>query len=216
AVAGGGSHTCALVVGGAVYCWGSGYEGQLGQGAFVPSTTPVQAAGISTAIAIRAGWTHSCALLQDGSVWCWGSNVTGQLGDGTTQNSAVPVRVQGISTATNVTASWWHHTCALLADASVRCWGENTWGQLGDGTTTSASAPVRMSGTGITWTTSNPSVAVIDSTGRATAVNSGIVTIAAADSSGTNPTTTMTVPQRVLLSMSRAGGGGGSVTSSPA
>src|SRR5207244_12031692 len=143
------------------------------------------------------------ALLQDGSVCCWGSNVVGQLGDGTTQTSATPVRVPGISTATNVTASWWHHTCALLADASIRCWGENTWGQLGDGTTTTTSTPVTMSGTSITWTTSNPAIAIIDATGRATAVDSGIATITAVDSSGTTSATTMTVPQRVLLGLAR-------------
>jgi len=214
ALAGGGSHTCALAAG-AVYCWGNGYDGELGQGAFAPSTTPVQVSGISTAVAIRAGWVHTCALLQDGSVWCWGSNGVGQLGDGTAQDATAPVRALGISTATNLTVSWWHHTCALLANASIKCWGENTWGQLGDGTTTTTSTPVSMSGTGITWTTSNSSVAVVDATGRATAVDSGIVTITAADSSGTTPTTTMTVPQRALLGVTRAGGGSGSVTSSP-
>jgi alpha-tubulin suppressor-like RCC1 family protein len=213
-IAGGGSHTCALAAG-AVYCWGNGYDGQVGQGAFVPSTTPVQVSGISTAVAIRTGWVHTCALLQDGSVWCWGSNALGQLGDGTMQGSATPVRVGGVAGAVGLTAGWFHHSCALLADASVRCWGENTWGQLGDGTTTSASTPVTMSGTGITWTSSNPSVATIDPTGRATAVNSGMATITATDSSGSSSTTTLTVPQRFALAVTRAGAGSGGVTSSP-
>ena len=215
ALAGGGNHTCALASG-SVYCWGNGYDGELGQGTFAPSTTPVQVSGISTAVAIRAGWVHSCALLQDSSVRCWGSNVAGQLGNGTTQDSATPVRVSGISTATNVSASWWHHTCALLADTTIRCWGENTWGQLGNGTTSSASAPVLMSGTGVTWASSNPLVATIDANGLATALNSGTSMITAIDSSGASSTTTLTVPVRFTLAVTRAGAGSGGVASSPA
>jgi alpha-tubulin suppressor-like RCC1 family protein len=215
AISGGGSHTCAVLADGTVQCWGNGYDGQLGQGAFVPSLAPVQVSGISTAVTVRAGWAHTCALLQDGSVWCWGDNGAGQLGNGTMQGSSTPVRVSGVAGAVGVTAGWWHHSCAILADGSVKCWGENTWGQLGNGTTTSASSPVNMHGTGITWSSSNPFVATIDSTGRATAWNSGTATITATDSSGTSPSATLTVPQRFPLAVTRAGAGSGSVSSSP-
>jgi alpha-tubulin suppressor-like RCC1 family protein len=215
AVSGGGSHTCALVTGGSVYCWGDGYDGQLGQGAFVPSTTPVQVSGVSTAVAIAAGWTHTCALLQDGTVSCWGSNVSGQLGNGTTQSQSTPVTVGGIASATGVSAGWFHHSCAIVSGGNVSCWGENTWGQLGNGTTTNASLPVHTSGTGITWTSSSPFVATIDSKGVATAWNPGTATITATDSTGASPTTTLTVPQRFLLAVTPAGAGFGSVTSSP-
>src|SRR5262249_58979419 len=94
-----------------------------------------------------------------------------------------------------------------LADTTVRCWGENTWGQLGTGTTASASSPVLTSGTGVTWASSNPLVATIDVNGLATAVNSGTSTITATDSSGASSTTTLTVPGRFVLTVARAGAG---------
>jgi alpha-tubulin suppressor-like RCC1 family protein len=104
----------------------------------------VQVVGISGAVDISAGWRHACARLGDGTVRCWGQNANGQLGNGTTTQSTVPVQVSGITGAVAVTAGWWHHSCALLGDGTVRCWGANDWGQFGNGTRTSSTTPVTM------------------------------------------------------------------------
>ena len=98
----------------------------------------------------------------------------------------------------------------------MRCWGVNEWGQFGNGTTTSSSTPAMMTGTGVTWTSSNTAVATIDATGRATGVRAGTTTITATDSAGASASTTLTVRDQITLSVVRAGAGTGSVISSPA
>jgi alpha-tubulin suppressor-like RCC1 family protein len=215
AVTGGGAHTCALLDDGTVQCWGDNELGQLGDGTAMTSTTPVQVVGITGAVGVSAGWAHTCAVLGNGTVECWGQNEFGQLGDGTTTSSATPVRVSGITGAVAVTAGWWHHSCALLGNGTVRCWGVNEWGQFGNGTTTSSSTPVTMTGTGVTWTSSNTAVATIDAAGRATGVSLGTTTITATDSTGATASATLTVRDRFTLSVLPAGTGRGSVTSSP-
>ena len=140
-------HTCALLADGTVKCWGWNVSGQLGDGTRTRSTTPVSVSGISNATAISAGGSHTCALLADHTVQCWGYNSYGQLGDGTTTDRITPVRVSGITNATAISAAGYAHTCALLADGTVQCWGRNDYGQLGDGTTTYLqTTPVSVSG----------------------------------------------------------------------
>jgi alpha-tubulin suppressor-like RCC1 family protein len=152
AIAAGDSHTCALwLTGGGVVCWGQNVAGQLGDGGvYHVSLTPVWVFGISTATAITAGFKYTCAVLADGTARCWGSNFSGELGDGTTTERHAPVDVSGISTATAIAAGTFNstgsHTCALLADRTVRCWGLNDYGQLGDGTTTTRLTPVAVPG----------------------------------------------------------------------
>jgi len=215
-VTGGGGHSCALLADGTVRCWGENSDGQLGDGTTLTKSTPIAATGIAGAIAVSAGWDHTCAVLDDGTVRCWGANSSGQLGDGTATRALTAVQVRGISSAIAVTAGWWHHSCALLANGAVRCWGVNDWGQLGNGSTIDSSTPVAMSGTGVTWTSSDTAVATIDAAGRATGVRAGITTITATDTSGATASTTLTVRDRVTLSVTPAGTGAGTVTSSPA
>jgi alpha-tubulin suppressor-like RCC1 family protein len=88
-----------------------------------------------SAKAISAGFETTCALLFDGTIRCWGRNEYGQLGNGTTGgDSSVPVSVVGISTAIAVSVGQ-DHACAVLANGTIRCWGSNMWGQLGNGAT---------------------------------------------------------------------------------
>lgn len=110
------------------------------------SATPLPAPPLSP---IAIGGLHACGLLSGGIVKCWGLNDSGQLGDGTTINRAMPVQVSGISNAVGIAAGWfggYEHTCALLADGNVKCWGSNLYRQLGNGTTTDRFTPVSVTG----------------------------------------------------------------------
>jgi alpha-tubulin suppressor-like RCC1 family protein len=146
AITAGGYHTCAIVADGAVRCWGDNLSGQLGNGSYENRSTPVTVTGISGATQLAAGWEHTCALLDDGAIACWGSNDLGQLGSAAVEDSSVPLVVAGISDAVAVAAGGFGHTCAVLADSTVRCWGWNENGQLGNGTTTDSATPVTVMG----------------------------------------------------------------------
>jgi alpha-tubulin suppressor-like RCC1 family protein len=136
AIAAGWNHTCAILAGGEVRCWGWGYHGALGDGSSGVgdiASTPVIVSGLSNAVQIAAGQDSSCALTTDGTVHCWGYNQYGQLGNADTADSSTPVAVSGLTSAVAITAGAWH-SCALTSDGSVRCWGTDYRGQLGDGT----------------------------------------------------------------------------------
>lgn len=143
-IAAGADYTCAVSAGKA-YCWGVNGFGQLGIGeATQRQTSPVQVVNLDEVVAIAAGWSHTCAVLEEGSVFCWGSNSSGQLGTGNTQDHAFPVRAGSFSGAQSV-ACGDYHTCALSNNpARIRCWGENSDGQLGNGTSINSSTPVSV------------------------------------------------------------------------
>jgi len=155
AITAGGGHTCALLDDGSVRCWGYGGTGQLGYGntnnvgddETPGSVGPVDLGSGRKALAISAGTRHTCALLDNGSVRCWGHNIHGELGyatvstpgknendvgDNETPGSVGPVDLGPGRTATGISAGD-THTCALLDDATVRCWGYGATGQLGYG-----------------------------------------------------------------------------------
>lgn len=136
--------TCALVGGQQVRCWGSNASGGLGSGGF-NTTTQVAVAGIDDAIQVAG----SCALRAGGSVSCWGSNEAGQLGIGLSfgdqPSSPTPVDLVGLTGVVQLAAGS-IHVCALIGDGTVRCWGSNTSGQLGDGTQLERNAPEPVPG----------------------------------------------------------------------
>lgn len=145
ALAAGNRHTCALIAGGTLDCWGDNYFGQLGNGKFISNPTPVNVTGVSGATALAAGGGHSCTLVAGGAVKCWGDNGSGQLGNGSRRDSPTPVNVTGVSGAT-VLAAGGGHTCVLVAGGAVRCWGDNASGQLGNGSTTISTTAVEVTG----------------------------------------------------------------------
>jgi alpha-tubulin suppressor-like RCC1 family protein len=131
------SHTCALYDSGHVKCWGRDDVGQLGDdAALADSATPVLVSGITTATQIAAGANHTCARLSDSNVQCWGSDSNGQLGDSAAiADSATPVAVSGLTTAVSIGAGD-RHSCAFISATSIKCWGADDVGQLGNGATT--------------------------------------------------------------------------------
>jgi len=146
AIAAGYDHTCALLNTGGVQCWGSNTYGALGNGGTGDQSTPQTVSGISNAVALSGGRGHSCALLSTGAVKCWGYNVNGQLGDGTTTSSNTPVSVSNLSSGVIAIGTGYYHSCAVLSSGAVKCWGYNSQGQLGNGTTTNSSTPVSVTG----------------------------------------------------------------------
>jgi alpha-tubulin suppressor-like RCC1 family protein len=132
----------ALMSDGSVFAWGE----NVGSPPFSPSNVPVRVslpAG-STATAIAVGSFHSLAVLSDGSVYAWGDNTYGQLGDGTNNNSNLPVKVQlPAGTAAKAVAAGGYFSLALLTNGNVLAWGNNFYGQLGNGTNTDSNVPVQ-------------------------------------------------------------------------
>jgi alpha-tubulin suppressor-like RCC1 family protein len=96
----------------------------------MPEPTPTPLTGVT---AIAAGSWHTCAIVSDGSVYCWGDNSDRALGDGSSVDfSVTPVKVAGVEGATAIAAGSWH-TCAIVSEGRVQCWGSNQSGQLGGG-----------------------------------------------------------------------------------
>ncbi|TLY15221.1 MAG: hypothetical protein E6K69_06550 [Nitrospirae bacterium] len=147
AIVAGWRHTCALTTLGGVKCWGNNHDGQLGDGTKVDKNVPVDVMGLVGGVkAITAGRRHTCALTTLGGVKCWGNNHDGQLGDGTKVDKNIPVDVIGLVGGVKAIAAGWRHTCALTTAGSVKCWGKNHDGQLGDGTAINRSSPVDVVG----------------------------------------------------------------------
>jgi alpha-tubulin suppressor-like RCC1 family protein len=134
ALTAGGYHTCALLMGGAVQCWGDNDNGELGNKMQVGRSVPTTVLDLPEPIvSLATGKTHTCAVLQGKNVVCWGSNASSELGDGSTTTRTSPVAVQGLpSGVVKAVAVGDAHSCALLDNGNVWCWGSTSEGQTGN------------------------------------------------------------------------------------
>lgn len=147
AISVGSHHTCALTVDGGVKCWGWNQLGQLGDGTTTSHATPVEVMGLHSGVrAISTGYMFTCALTAEGGVKCWGDNTGGKLGDGTKITRLTPVDVIGLNTGIQAISVGDWHTCVMTAQAKVKCWGANGYGQLGDSTRIDRKTPVETVG----------------------------------------------------------------------
>ena len=198
----GGYHSCALLQDATVQCWGQSDYGQIGSaGTF--SDVPVTVAGI---VQHRRARPRDAAYLRDplgrngallgqqrlGPARRRHDDFDVDAGDGPGHRQSAPESTPG-----------WEHTCALMPDPSVWCWGENDYGELGNGTVVNSVAPVMMHETGLTWTSDTPSVATVNSTGVVTGVSRGTATITVTDPFGNSGSATVTVrrPRRSRSSL---------------
>ncbi|HOX07491.1 MAG TPA: serine hydrolase [Planctomycetota bacterium] len=148
AVAAGNGHSLALLSDGTVRAWGVNKSGQLGDGTTTMRLVPTAVPGLVGVAAIAAGGTHSLALTSGGAVLAWGANGKGQLGDGTTTTRKTPVAVTGLGSGVARIAAGLTHSLAVTTAGAAMAWGDNAYGQLGDGTTTGRKAPVAVTGLG--------------------------------------------------------------------
>lgn len=137
-------HACGLTTAGQGFCWGNN-GGKLGNGGTAESSNPSPLSGAPALAVMAVGANHSCALSLIAEVWCWGMNGNGQVGQTASVSVIRPTKVLGV-TAAEVAASGigtgsGSHSCAISTDRlTVKCWGRNDTGQLGNGTTTGSTA----------------------------------------------------------------------------
>ncbi|MEC8024732.1 MAG: Ig-like domain-containing protein, partial [Myxococcota bacterium] len=146
-VAMGQAHTCGVRTDGSVYCWGNNVRGQLGLGNQTATAVP-SAVNVGGAVKVVAGDEHTCVVVSGGNneVRCWGAGDQGQLGAANTNDSAVPQLVSGLDKPLKDIAAGADHTCVVFSDGTVACWGDNSAGQLGDGTNDDSAIPTAISG----------------------------------------------------------------------
>jgi len=137
---------CGVATDGRVFCQGKNASGELGDGtkAGGKDYAPVPLSGGLRFASVSAGSRHACGVTMEGAAWCWGANLTGQLGVAPSATpSYVPVAVDGGLRFRSVSAGY-DYTCGVTTTDEAYCWGVNQYGQLGDGSTTTASRPVRV------------------------------------------------------------------------
>jgi alpha-tubulin suppressor-like RCC1 family protein len=145
AISAGFKHSLALI-NGVIWAFGDNTFGQLGDGTNVERDVPTSLSTITNVKAVSTRYRHSLALKTDGSVYAWGDNSAYQLGNGLAINSNSPVQVTSLTSGVAAIAAGTSHSLALKSDGTVWAWGNNTYGQLGDGTNTTRATPVQVAG----------------------------------------------------------------------
>jgi alpha-tubulin suppressor-like RCC1 family protein len=133
AVSVGTSHRCVITTAGGAKCWGDNTYGELGGGTLAYSAVPVDVQGLTSGVtAISAGWNHTCAITSAGVAKCWGDGWEGELGDNSTANSVAPVDVQNLPSTMAGVACGDAFSCGRESSGALTCWGEDSFGCLGD------------------------------------------------------------------------------------
>jgi regulator of chromosome condensation (RCC1) repeat-containing protein/Regulator of Chromosome Condensation (RCC1) repeat protein len=153
------AYTCGVTAGGAAYCWGANDSGQLGDGSATNRSTPTPVEGGLFLTSVSAGRYHTCGVTASGAAYCWGWNGSANLGDGSTTDRPTPVAVVGNLTFASISVSGAAfypfdappappvaYSCGVTTTNVALCWGDNTFGQLGTGSTAGASTPVLVAG----------------------------------------------------------------------
>ena len=136
-------HSCALISGGSVKCWGDNFHGALGDGTTTMRKTPVSVSGLSGVSELAAGSDVTCARLSDGTAKCWGLASNGRLGNNNdSTNQLTPVSVSGLTGVSQLSAKL-SSTCAVISGNAVKCWGRNDKGQLGSTDTYDRLTPIQ-------------------------------------------------------------------------
>jgi alpha-tubulin suppressor-like RCC1 family protein len=149
-VSAGYNHTCAISTGKSLYCWGINDVGRLGDGTTEERHSPKKIGTSGVWATVSAGNGHTCAISTGKSLYCWGSNNFGQIGDGASGggNDRHSPRKIGTSGVWATVSAGEQHTCAITTGRSLYCWGDNKWGQIGDGTDTERPSPKRIGTSG--------------------------------------------------------------------
>ena len=145
-ISAGTSNTCAVTTSGGAVCWGNNSFGQLGNNSTANSLVPVPVSGLDSVASISVGGYHVCALTTSNNVKCWGRNDYGQLGDSSTAQRNAPVSVYQQGVAISSISAGLTHTCAVTTAGAALCWGMNSNGQVGDGSSINQLKPVAVSG----------------------------------------------------------------------
>lgn len=144
-IATGRNHTCGITTAGLIRCWGTNSSAQLGDGTVVsPRLAPVNVDETEKYDSIAVGDDSSCAITASGVLKCWGDNGSGQLGDNSTARKMSPTIIDpGIAYAKVAMSDvYFFHTCGITTAGVLKCWGDNSTGQLGNGTTTRSLIPI--------------------------------------------------------------------------
>jgi len=149
-IAAGTGHTCAILESSEIVCWGANQQGQRGIGWWSLTPPPSKVLFMDDATAIAVAGNHACAMKQSGGLSCWGENAGGCLGDRSILRRGSPVDVLELWQQASTIATGLDFTCAAISNGGVRCWGSNSFGQLGDGQNTSESfVPIEVLWPGI-------------------------------------------------------------------
>jgi alpha-tubulin suppressor-like RCC1 family protein len=140
--------TCAIKKDQTLWCWGGNISGQLGT--LTVAVGPDSKTNVAGQVAsthwtsVSAGRSHVCAIAADSLLWCWGDNSSGQVGNQDVVSAETPTQVVVSGRTWAMVAAGTAHTCAVAVDGTLWCWGENTSGQLGIGTSESQKVPTQV------------------------------------------------------------------------